>query len=94
MSNRDSLRRTLGRCAAAALLVLAFASVAESPSAPQHHERGSLVFDGIPPPDPALAARLERYEQSRQATFLDWLTDGSMLIRTVGQPGPEIGPPT
>jgi dipeptidyl aminopeptidase/acylaminoacyl peptidase len=49
---------------------------------PQHRERGSLVFDGIPLPDPALAAVLERYEQSRGATFLDWQADGSLLVLT------------
>jgi dipeptidyl aminopeptidase/acylaminoacyl peptidase len=47
-----------------------------------HRESGTLVFDGVPPPDPALAARLERYQQSRSATFLDWLADGSLLIST------------
>ena len=46
--------------------------------AAQHRESGSLVFDGIPLPDPALAATLERYEQSRGATFLDWQADGSL----------------
>jgi dipeptidyl aminopeptidase/acylaminoacyl peptidase len=45
-------------------------------------ERGNLVLEGIPPLDATLAARLERYQQSRQATFLDWLPDGSMLIGT------------
>ena len=49
--------------------------------AAQHRERGNLVFDGIPPPDPALAATLERYQQSRGATFLDWQADGSLLDR-------------
>ena len=48
----------------------------------QHRERGNLVFDGIPPADPALAARLARYQQSRGATFLDWLADGSLLVST------------
>jgi dipeptidyl aminopeptidase/acylaminoacyl peptidase len=84
-------------CAVAGFAVLAgpapFASHAEAAGAPpaaappllqapQHRERGSLSFENIPPPDPALAARLERYEQSRQASFLDWLADGSMLIAT------------
>ena len=32
--------------------------------------------------DPALAARLERYLHARQASFLDWLPDGGMLIAT------------
>src|SRR5215472_5639058 len=48
----------------------------------QHRERGNLVFEGIPPPDPALATRLARYQQSRGATFLDWLADGSLLVST------------
>lgn len=46
------------------------------------HERGSLLFDNIPPPDAALAARLHSYLESRQATLLDWLPDGSLLIAT------------
>ena len=46
------------------------------------HERGNLVYDNIPAPDPALARRLGNYLQSRQATFLDWLPDGSLLIAT------------
>ena len=45
-------------------------------------ERGALIFDNIPPPDQALNARLDRYLHSREATFLDWLSDGSMLIGT------------
>ena len=48
----------------------------------QHRERGNLVFDGIPPPDAGLAARLARYQQSRGATFLDWLADGSLIAST------------
>ena len=45
-------------------------------------ERGNLLFDNIPPPDPGLAARLHRYLESRQATLLDWLPDGALLIAT------------
>jgi dipeptidyl aminopeptidase/acylaminoacyl peptidase len=52
------------------------------PQVLQHRERGNLIFDGIPPPDPTLAARLARYQQSRGATFLDWLADGSLLVST------------
>jgi dipeptidyl aminopeptidase/acylaminoacyl peptidase len=48
----------------------------------QRRERGSLVYDNIPPADPALAARIMRYLQSRQASLLDWLSDGSLLIAT------------
>jgi acetyl esterase/lipase len=49
---------------------------------PVRQERGNLVLEGIPAPDPALAARLERYLHARQASFLDWLPDGGMLIAT------------
>jgi dipeptidyl aminopeptidase/acylaminoacyl peptidase len=49
---------------------------------PVHQERGNLVLEGIPAPDAALAERLERYLHARQASFLDWLSDGSMLIAT------------
>ena len=52
------------------------------PSLPSHQERGNLIFEGVPPPDATIAARLERYQQSRQATFLDWQADGSMLVAT------------
>ena len=60
------------------------ATAAFIPQSPitQHHERGNLVFDGIPPSDASLAARLARYQQSRGATFLDWLADGSLLVST------------
>jgi len=61
----------------------AAAAAAPPPLAPpQHRERGSLVFENIPVPDAALAARVARYEQSREASFVDWLADGSMLIGT------------
>jgi acetyl esterase/lipase len=51
-------------------------------STPMRQERGNLVLDGIPAPDPLLAERLERYLHARQASFLDWLPDGSMLVGT------------
>jgi dipeptidyl aminopeptidase/acylaminoacyl peptidase len=51
-------------------------------SVPSHRIDGTLVFDGIPPVDAALASQVSRYEQWRQATFLDWLADGSLLIGT------------
>jgi dipeptidyl aminopeptidase/acylaminoacyl peptidase len=50
--------------------------------APPRHEYGDLVFDNIPAPDPALAARLARYLESRQASLLDWLPDGALLVAT------------
>jgi len=49
---------------------------------PARLEQGNLIFEGVPPRDSELAERLARYEQSRQATFLDWLPDGGMLVST------------
>jgi dipeptidyl aminopeptidase/acylaminoacyl peptidase len=77
------LLRTITACAV--LSVLAASAVqAQQSGAPvtQHRERGELIYDGIPPPDAELAARLARYQQSRGATFLDWPADGGILIET------------
>jgi dipeptidyl aminopeptidase/acylaminoacyl peptidase len=56
-------------------------SAAQPPSTPRH-ESGSLIFDGVPPANPQLETRLSHYLQSRGATFLDWMADGSLLIST------------
>ena len=83
MTEHRSFPAARAVCAAAALAALtAPQSLAQQPPAPQHRERGSLVFENIPLPDTALMARLGRYQQSREATFLDWLADGGMLIAT------------
>ena len=61
----------------------AFEARAQSASLPiQRQELGNLILEGIPPRDSALAERLDRYLHARQATFLDWLPDGSMLVAT------------
>ncbi|MDB6042872.1 MAG: putative prolyl oligopeptidase family protein [Gammaproteobacteria bacterium] len=67
---------------ACVLLSAAAAAEAQQAGVPSHQERGNLVLEGIPPLDAAMGARLERYQQSRQATFLDWQADGSMLVST------------
>ena len=67
---------------AAALTVSAIATADPAPPGLPHVERGNLIFEGIPKPDQEIATRLERYQQSRSATFLDWLPDGGMLIAT------------
>src|SRR5260370_22734933 len=83
MADHCSIPAALAVCAAAGLAALtASVSLAQQAAAPQHRERGNLVFENIPLPDTALMARLERYQQSREATFLDWLADGGMLIAT------------
>jgi dipeptidyl aminopeptidase/acylaminoacyl peptidase len=78
---------SLRRAAAVAVLTafpFAFGSQAYAQpfAVPTHRVDGTLVFDGIPPLDASLAARVRRYEEWRQATFLDWLPDGSMLVAT------------
>ena len=65
------------------LIVAASASTAQQPAGiPSHQEHGNLILEGVPTLDTTLAARLERYQQSRQATFLDWQADGSILVAT------------
>jgi dipeptidyl aminopeptidase/acylaminoacyl peptidase len=50
----------------------------------------NLVLDGVPPLDTALAARLARFTSSREASFLDWLPDGSMLVSTRFGDAPQV----
>jgi dipeptidyl aminopeptidase/acylaminoacyl peptidase len=76
----------MGKLALLAFLALTFAPLVHAQSSPGsvpvRQERGSLVLDGIPARDDALAEKLERYSNSRQARFLSWLPDGGMLIGT------------
>jgi dipeptidyl aminopeptidase/acylaminoacyl peptidase len=64
------------------ILLLAGLSAEAQQTAPVRQERGNMILEGIPPRDAQLAERLERYRQSRQATFLDWLPEGGMLVST------------
>ena len=70
------------------LALAAFSTLALSATSPAAAQQprsrtvGALTFDGVPEPDPKLAAALARYQQSRGATFLDWTADGSLLIQT------------
>jgi dipeptidyl aminopeptidase/acylaminoacyl peptidase len=68
--------------AGTALVLLAAAAAAPAANAPLHRDSGNLMFDGIPPPDAALGERLSRYLESRGASLLDWLPDGSVLVAT------------
>lgn len=68
---------------AVVLLVLPHSAARAQPfNVPSHREDGHLVFDGIPRLDPALDASLQRYQQWREATFLDWTSNGGMLVST------------
>jgi dipeptidyl aminopeptidase/acylaminoacyl peptidase len=44
--------------------------------------RGALIFDGVPAGDPNLGAHLADYLVGRDASFLAWLPDNSLLIST------------
>jgi dipeptidyl aminopeptidase/acylaminoacyl peptidase len=83
MITTSRLRPLLGALACASLAFsTSLPAQAQQSALPSHHEHGSLILEGIPPLDAALATRLDRYQQSRQASFFDWLPDGSMLVST------------
>jgi dipeptidyl aminopeptidase/acylaminoacyl peptidase len=80
-------RRSFGHgLVAAALLQLGLAmpdlAEAQGSTAFAHEEHGDLILEGVPSLDTPLSATLERYLSSREATFLDWLPDGTLLVRT------------
>jgi dipeptidyl aminopeptidase/acylaminoacyl peptidase len=78
-----NLPRALAALLPTYLLLSATAAQAQQPPGlPSHQEHGNLILEGVPAPDPAMAVRLDRYQHSRQASFLDWLPDGSMLLAT------------
>ncbi|HEV2441400.1 MAG TPA: alpha/beta fold hydrolase [Steroidobacteraceae bacterium] len=77
-----SRRAALVPVLAAFLLALGIPAHAQPFIVPTHRIDGTLVFDGIPPADATLASQVRRYEEWRQATFLDWMPDGSMLVAT------------
>ncbi|HEU4531583.1 MAG TPA: hypothetical protein VFR59_10380, partial [Steroidobacteraceae bacterium] len=68
---------------AAACFLLALTCVAaNAPRTVERVERGNLVLEDVPPIDPALALRLERYLGARQATLRDWTPQGALIITT------------
>jgi len=52
--------------------------------------RGALIVDGVPPNDPALAARITDYLVGRDASFLAWLPDNSLLVSTRFADAPQV----
>src|SRR5580698_446823 len=76
-----SIRAKLTAAIWPVVILTGLATAAEAP-APARQERGNLIYEGIPPRDAQLADRLSQYRQSREATFLDWLPDGAMLVST------------
>jgi dipeptidyl aminopeptidase/acylaminoacyl peptidase len=45
-------------------------------------ERGNLVLDNIPSAETPLTTRLEDYLHSRGASFVDWMSDGALIVAT------------
>jgi dipeptidyl aminopeptidase/acylaminoacyl peptidase len=52
--------------------------------------RGALIVDGVPPIDPTLAARIADYLVGRDASFLAWLPDNSLLVSTRFADGAQV----
>lgn len=75
---------------ALARLALALATVVVAPglapgaaaAAEPRRELGNLVLDGVPDPDPQLAAKLDDWLAGRGASFRDFLPDGGILVGT------------
>ena len=66
-----------------AAFAASLATLAATPApVPARVEVGTLVYDGIPARDAATPSRLGSYLDSRQANFVDWLADGSLLVST------------
>jgi dipeptidyl aminopeptidase/acylaminoacyl peptidase len=84
---RRRVRRALAllACAAAGGIVQA-----QSSGALPRLQADNLVLDGVPPLDMALAGRLAHFTNSREASFLDWLPDGSMLVSTRFGDAPQV----
>jgi dienelactone hydrolase len=53
---------------------------APGPGIAQRLERDGALLDGVPATALAGLAPLDRYQQTRQARLLEWLSDGSLLI--------------
>jgi len=71
----------------AATLAAGATRAAEAPAATattmaSRVERGNLVLDGVPEPDPVLAAKLDDWLAGRGASFRDFLPDGGVLVGT------------
>ncbi len=67
-------------CIPLLLATMAFACGVASGQAPLRIEKGNLIYDGIPADAMNAPASLPGWLDSRGATFLDWLADGSLLV--------------
>src|SRR5262245_1001042 len=74
--------RTSHLAALGLTIVASTAVLAQTAPGTLRRESGHLVLEGVPARDAALTERIGRYLNNRQARFLDWMPDGSMLIAT------------
>jgi dipeptidyl aminopeptidase/acylaminoacyl peptidase len=79
---RGTFTAAAAACAAATVLAVVGLPTQAQQATPVRQEHGNLILESIPPRDTQLAERLAVYRQSRQATFLDWLPEGAMLVST------------
>uniref|UniRef100_UPI003862117D WD40 repeat domain-containing protein n=1 Tax=Phenylobacterium sp. TaxID=1871053 RepID=UPI003862117D len=71
-----------------AALLLAGSAAAQGPVIKR--EVGALVTENVPETPPAVREQLRGYQNTRSASFLDWLADGTMLIATRFGQTPQI----
>lgn len=64
------------------VLALGVALGAHAADAITRVERGNLVLENVPAPDPQLSDRLDAWQAIRGASFIDFLPDGGMLVST------------
>jgi dipeptidyl aminopeptidase/acylaminoacyl peptidase len=62
------------------LLTLVMAAACSAAQAVE--ERGNLVLDNVPSAETPLTTRLEDYLHSRGASFVDWASDGALIVAT------------
>jgi len=71
-----------------AALLLGGSAAAQPPVVKR--EAGALVTENVPETPPAVREQLRGYQNTRSASFLDWLADGTMLIATRFGQTPQI----
>jgi len=66
----------------AALSLLVVPASAQSPEPASTRQVGTATLQNVPPVPADISEAVQRYQNSRAATFQDWLPDGGMLITT------------
>lgn len=77
MKRSITLLALLGALFSASLMFLTPQAAAAT-----REQRGNLILDGIPPLSPAVVASFDRWDNTRAASFRDFLPDGSILVTT------------